>query len=76
MSRFSCHASNAIIFLGKVVELVVGGGVINRAYPVLFLNLIHTQRSKKKYHTLIKCFNLKGDLMEKKHVFLYIGQIT
>ena len=38
MSRVMCHVSNIIFFVDKAVKLVVGGSVLNGAYPVYHYN--------------------------------------
>ena len=41
MPGIRCHMSGVLFFfLDKVVELVIGGSVINGAYPVYFLLLM------------------------------------
>ena len=43
MSHVTCHRSHVCFFwgVGKVVKLVIGGSVINGAYPVQFFLSLH-----------------------------------
>ena len=53
VSPFTCHFFSSLKKLDKVVELVGGGSVINKAYPINFYFTTYIQSNKIFYVNII-----------------------